>query len=531
MAGFRKPETPRDQMVLWPTQLDDAIAADHPVRHVAFLLASEPLATTFREWAGSYVLVEGKPPYHPRDLTGLYLYGMMNRIRSSRQLERACWDHLDVIWLMSGQKPDHSTIAQFVKDHQKRLRQMFRDVLQVAIGAGLVKLEHVSIDGTNVEADAGRGSVHGEATIAAQMAKVEEQIRVLEAEWEANEAREQSLYGDSLPLTPEGSGSVKERLARVQAQQSRLREALEAIARRREEAPGREPKAIASVTDPSSRSMKDKEGRRKPNYNTQLGVDTTAGVIVGHGVNDQAEDGGLLMPMLTEVESTCGCLPDEASADSQYNTGPELEALEKAGVRGYLPASHQKSDLCHSDSPATKALSAAQAGQTLADEQWAALPKDGDGRITKEAFRYDREANVYRCPMNQVLVHARYTTDQRRWGKAICAQYGNCSACATCPRAGMCCREPSKGRLVTRDQYEDHRERMRAWMDSEQGRSRYWLRRQTVEPRIGLIKHVLGVRRFLRRGMEAVRTEWSLVCTAVNVGILLRHWPEVVKTL
>jgi transposase len=171
VAGFRKPEVPRDQLVLWSARLDDAIPSDHPVRQVAYVLESEPFAATFREWEQSYVLLEGKPPYHPRDLTGLYVYGMMNRIRSSRQLEAACYNRVDVIWLMLGQHPDHSTISEFVARHGEQLRGLLRNTLEVGIRAGLVKLEHVSVDGSKQEADAGKGSVHRKVTIAAMLAK------------------------------------------------------------------------------------------------------------------------------------------------------------------------------------------------------------------------------------------------------------------------------------------------------------------------------------------------------------------------
>ena len=85
--------------------------------------------------------------------------------------------------------------------------------------------------------------------------------------------------------------------------------------------------------------------------------------------------------------------------------------------------------------------------------------------------------------------------------------------------------------MVNRDQYEEHRERLRARMGSEAGRAMYKRRREIVEPRFGHIKHNLGVRRFLRRGLEKVRTEWGMVCTAVNVGILLSHWREVAAVL
>ena len=132
MSGFRSPEVPGEQLVLWSQRLDDAIPADHAVRQVDYLLHSEAFRDRFREWERMYMLVEGKPPYHPRELTGLYLYGMLNRIRSSRQLEAACYNRLDVIWLLSGQHPDHSTIAAFVGEHAKELRRVFKDVLRTS---------------------------------------------------------------------------------------------------------------------------------------------------------------------------------------------------------------------------------------------------------------------------------------------------------------------------------------------------------------------------------------------------------------
>lgn len=532
MAGFRKPEIPRDQLVLWSQKLDDAIPAVHPVRHLAYLLESEPFAERFREWSAQYVLLEGKPPYCPRDLAGLYIYGMLNKIRSSRQLESACYNRVDVIWLMSGQHPDHSTICEFVKEHAGQLRKMFRDVVEVGIRAGLVKLEHVAVDGTKMEADAGKGSVHRETTIAAQLATLDQQIAAVEKEWTDNESRETSLFGAEAPWTPPTGGTPAQQLARLKERQKRLNQALAAIARRREETVERPvPKPIASVTDPDSRAMPDKEGKTKPNYNAQIAVDTAAGMVVAQAVNDRAEDNGQMTPLLEQVKENCGSLPAEASADSGYNTGPELAKLESMEVTAYLPDSGERSDADPKETPATQAVAAAQSGATLTDAQWAALPKDKKGRITKEAFVYDSKANVYRCPMGQSLPFFRYSTTQRGWGRCVRSQYGGCSACAACPRAGMCCSNPTKGRTVNRDRYEAHRERMRERMKSPEGRSSYRLRGQTVEPRFGHIKRGLGVRRFLHRGLNAVQTEWSLICTAINIGILLNNWAQVQKVL
>lgn len=529
MSGFRRPEVPRTQLVLWAHRLEDALPVDHPVRHVDALLNSEAFDATFREWERSYVQLEGKPPYHPRYLAGLYLYGMMNQIRSSRKLEAACHNRLDVIWLMSGQHPDHATIAAFVTKHRASLRRLFRDVLHVAIKADLVKLEHVAVDGTKIEADAGKGSVYTQESIASYLGKLDEQINKLQAEWEANETQEASLFGAEVPWAPAGEASLAGRLASMQRKQARLQEALAGIRRRQEENPhGKTPKAIASTTDPQSRVMRDKEGRCKPNYNVQLAVDAAYGVIVATGASDATDDCGQLTPMLKEVEKQCEALPQEASADSAYNTGAELAKLEEMKVVGYLPDSGTNSG---SPSPepgaADLALTAAQRGETLSEEQWTALPKDSEGRIEKAAFTYDASRDVYRCPMNLALPFLRTSRDQKKSGVVLRRQYGGCAACATCAKASLCCKDPKKGRMVNRDQYEEYRDRLRARMATDAGRARYQLRRQTVEPRFGFIKHGLGIRRFLRRGLEAIHTEWVLICTAVNLGIVLRNWKAV----
>ena len=534
MSGFRQPEVPREQMVLWSQRLEDAIPADHPVRLFDELLHSEAFAKTFAGWERYYDLREGQPPYHPRDLAGLYLYGMLNRKRSSRQLESACYNQLDVIWLLSGQRPDHSTIAAFVSEHGKMLKQLFGDVLAVGIRAGLVKLEHVAVDGSKIEADAGRESVRKEEKIRSWLGHLDEKIAALQAEWERNEQQEATLFGDRAPWSPTGGRTPAQRLAGMRRQQERLRRALVEIKRRQEESVGDKPvKAIGSTTDPDSRCMKDKEGRVKPNYNTQAVVDAETGMIVASAVNDAPEDSGQLTPMLEEVEANGGPRPAAVSADSQYNTGPELAKLEEQGIVGYLPDSGENS-AAEQESPETvAAVAAVRGGACLGEEQWSALPRNSEKKLDKSALTYDQAGDAYRCPAGHRLTLLRASRNQKKWGQAIRRQYGFAAdpPCAQCPHAAMCCRDPSKGRMVNRDQYEEHRERLRARMGSEAGRAMYKRRREIVEPRFGHIKHNLGVRRFLRRGLEKVRTEWGMVCTAVNVGILLSHWREVAAVL
>ncbi len=532
MSGFRTPEIPREQMVLWERRLEDAIPDDHQVRHLDLLLGSPAFADTFREMQQRYVLNRGKPPYQPRHLAALYLYGMLHRLRSSRRLEDACHARLDVIWLMRGQRPDHSTIAEFVGTHSKALRKLFRDGLRVLIEADLVKLSHVAIDGSKVEADAGKSSVRGEEKIRSWQAHLDEKIAVLEQEWVENEEREANLFGEANPWTSARGSGVKKALTQLKRKQQKLQQALAQLERRQEAHAGSKPlKRIASTTDPDSRSMKDKEGRSKPNYNTQVGVDDAYGAIVAADVNDEPDDSGQLTPMVEQVVANCGNKPGSVSADSQYNTGPDLAAMEERQIHCFVPDAGQNSEAEPLSEATQEALALAREGQVLSESRWEALPRNNQGPIDKSAFVYDETQDEFRCPAGQTLVYLRTAQDKKKWGTAKRRQYGGCAACAECVHATSCCKNPKKGRVISRDQYEEHRERLRLRMGTEAGRQIYKRRKHTVEPRIGHIKHNMGVRRFLRRGIEKVTTEWMMVCTAVNVGILLRHWDEVVTTL
>ena len=532
MSGFRTPEIPREQLVLWEQRLEDALPADHQVRHLVVLLNAAAFAGTFRELEQSYMLDRGQPPYHPRDLAGLYLYGMLHRIRSSRQLEAACHSRLDVIWLMQGQRPDHSTIADFVTQHGRALRRLFRDTLEVLSRAELVKLAHVAVDGTKLEADAGKSSVRGEEKIRSWQAHLDEKIAALEQEWAANEKREASLFGADNPWTnPAGQDSQKA-LAQLKRKQEQLQQALAQLQRRQAAHVGsKPPKRIASTTDPDARSMKDKEGRSKPNFNTQVAVDDTCGAIVAADVNDEPDDSGQLTPLVDQVVENCGAAPGAVTADSQYNTGLDLAAMEERNIACYLPDAGQNSEAAPLEEVTQEALARVQAGEALSAAQGEALPRNSQGLIDKSAFVYDETKDEYRCPAGRTLVYVRTRRDEKKWGTAQRRQYEGGAVCAGCPHAAGCCKDPAQGRTISRDQYEDQRERLRLRMATDEGRNTYKRRKHTVEPRIGHIKHNMGVRRFLRRGLEKVRTEWSLVCTAVNLGILLRHWNEVLQTL
>jgi len=248
-------------------------------------------------------------------------------------------------------------------------------------------------------------------------------------------------------------------------------------------------------------------------------------VIVARDVNDRPEDVGQATPLLAQVNEMTGRLPEEASFDSGYTNGSELKALEEMGVTGYLPEAGQNSGsvrgvATEAQEKTAAALAAARKGEPLTCEQFAALPRNSK-KFDKSAFTYDAANDAYRCPAGHTLPVLRNSQDKKTHGTVHRTQYGGCAACAACPHASDCCGNPARGRTVNRDQFEDCRQRMRERMSSEEGRARYRLRAQTVEPRFGFIKHVLGIRRFMRRGLAKVKTEFSLICAAVNIKTVM----------
>ncbi len=532
MAGFRTPEIPRDQLVLWEKRLEDAIPPDHAVRHLDYLLHSQAFADTIAKMEGEYVRSWGQPPYHPRTMAGLYFYGMLEGIRSSRKLEKACYSRLDVIWLMEGQKPDHSTVADFISKHGKQLKLFFRDVVGVMQRAELVKLDHMAVDGSKLEADAGKNSIRSEEKIKSWASHLEAKIDAMEKEFAENDKREASLFGKSNPWIPPKAKSAEKELKTLKRKQRQLQKALEQIERRQEEHVGSKPmKRIASTTEPDARSMPGKDGANKANYNVQAGVDETSNGVLAADVTDQPEDSGQLTPMVEQAIENCGQAPDVVTGDSQYNTGHDLAVMEEKQIDCYLPNAGKNSEASPLPEAQREALEAVHQGRELTESEWDALPKNSQGIIDKGAFVYDRERNVYRCPAGQTLVPLGISRDKKKRGTIERQRYGGCAACATCPHASLCHKNKTKDRTVSRDQFEDHRERLRARMATEKGQEIYKRRKFTVEPLFGHIKRNMGIKRFMRRGLEKVKTEWTMICTAVNLGILLRNWQKVEKVL
>lgn len=512
MAGYRKPEIPRDQMTLWSDRLDDAVPAHHQVRLVAELLDREAFREVLDEMDAAQRQIEGAPAYAPSRLATLVIYGHLIKVRSSRQLESACVNRIDLTWLMEGMKPDHATIARFMERHGPRMKSLLKASVRVAIQAKLVTLEMVAVDGTFIEANAGRKSVRKKKDLEAQLEKV---VDAMTREFEDNDEREAAAAAAGILLTTDATMSEAKRQRAFERKKKQLEAALETIERREAE-PRRSDQElvpIASTTDPDARHMRDKEGRTKPNYNAQLAVDGEAGVIVGASVSDEANDTAQLLPMLDEVEEVADQAPQTAVFDAGYHTSRAVKKADTHDAEVLVTDPHMSEYRSAADARRTLA-----SGGSLSLPQIEALPRQR-GVFHHACFVYDRTTDCYRCPAGESLTMKVSRKKRDRHGQFQTWEYRT-PACATCDLASECTRSKD-GRAVSRTEFDDARERLLEKTLSDRGKARAIRRMSLVEPRIGNTKLNQSLRKFARRGLDAVTADWNLMATVTNVATIL----------
>jgi transposase len=350
-----------EQFDLFPAAPRDLVPASHLVHFLRRVVRDDlDLSGVYAK----YTAPKGQPPYHPGLMTALLLYGYCRAVYTSRRLEIACEERLDFRALVGAERPDHSTIAQFRKDHREALSGLFVQVLALCRDAGMAKLGHVALDGTKVKANASKHA----AMSYARMKEAEPELAKLVEEW-----MEASRQGDEADDDEHGPGPrgdeipawVQEkakRLARVRASMARLEEQAKAEAERvtaqraareaEQGGPLRGPvpkaldgapadKAQSNFTDPESRIMKTADGYEQA-YNAQAAVDAESQVIVAQAVITEQNDIAQLAPMVDQVEENMGERPQQVSADTGYCSEENLGALEDRQIDGYVATGRQK---------------------------------------------------------------------------------------------------------------------------------------------------------------------------------------------
>ena len=396
----------RSELLLFPPALDDYIAQDNPVRFVeAFVLSLDLVELGFARVTPA---ATGRPGYDPADLWKLYVYGYLNRIRSSRLLEREAPRNVEVMWLLGRLTPDFKTIADFRRDNPEPLRRVCREFTLLCRRLDLLGGELVAIDGSKFRADNSRKRNFNPPKLERIIRALDERITAHLAEMERQDAAEPSA----------AEPSVAGLRAKIEQLRGR-RQSHEKVAERLRESGAQE----LSLTDPDSRLMPVGQGLDVC-HNVQAAVDSRHKLIVHHEVTNAHADEGCLVGMATAAKDIFGVERLEVVADKGYYSGEEIERCGEQGIVTLIPKVR-------------------------------VVPRLKNQLFTKDDFRYDPLTDTYTCPEGARLTH-RLTTPER---DGVKQRDYRTTACKTCA-ARTACTENNRGRTIKRLMDEDVLERM-----------------------------------------------------------------------
>jgi transposase len=454
----------RTQYTMLPEQLDDYITEHNPARVVDVFVDNLDLRDL--GFDGVAPAATGRPSYHPAVLLKIYVYGYLNRIQSSRRLEREAQRNIELMWLTCRLAPDFKTIADFRKDNGKAIRNVCRQFVMLCQRLDLFSEALVTIDGSKFKAVNHRDRNFTDAKIQRRMKEIETSI---------------SQYLTALDTADRQEPEVKQlRTARLQEKIASLKEQMQALKEievRLKDAPDGQ----ISLTDPDSRSMKTR-GSGIVGYNVQTAVDAKHHIIVEHAVTNVGSDRDQLSSMAEQARTAIGTEELTAIADRGYFKGEEILACDKAGITVIVPK------------PDTSGAKA-------------------DGRFGKDDFIYDAQNDEYRCPAGTRLIW-RMTTIE---GERTLHRYWS-SDCKNCAMKEKC--TPGQQRRIVRWQDEAVLEDMQSRLDHFPEAMR--IRRQTVEHPFGTIKLWMGSAHFLTKTLKRVATEMSLHVLAYNLKRVMK---------
>ena len=456
----------RSESLLFPPALDDYITQDNPVRFIeAFVLSRNLVELGFTRATPA---ATGRPGYDPADLLKLYIYGYLNRVRSSRLLEREAARNVEVMSLLGRLTPDFKTIADFRCDNLEAIKAVCREFTLLCKRLDLFGGELVAIDGSKFRADNSRKRNFNPAKLERIIKALDERITSYLAEMERQDAAEPSVT----------RRSAEELRAKIEQLKGR-RQFHEELAERLRESGARE----ISLTDPDSRLMTVGQGLDVC-YNVQTAVDSKHKLIVHHEVTNAHTDEGCLVEMATAAKDVLEVETLEAVADKGYYADEEIKRCEEQGILTLIPKVR-------------------------------VVPRLKNQLFTKDDFRYDPLTDTYTCPEGARLTH-RFTTPERNGVKQ---RYYRTTACKTCAARAVCT-ENNRGRTIKRLMNEDVLERMAERLRTHPEKMR--LRSQLVEHPFGTMKRGMNQGYFLLRGLRKVVVEMSLTVLCYNLKRALK---------
>ncbi len=502
----------RDQMVLFPTRLDDAIASDHAVRLLDYILRR----LDWSKWEALYDLHQGQPPIHPRIVASVILYGLLTRIRSSRALEEALQVRLDFRWLVEGRSIDHTTISEFRRKNAAALKDTFVQLGVLARELGWLKLEALAFDGTRMRANNRRSG----SRTPDQLREMKKELAAKFAELEVKTAEADKV--DAEVFGDQSAHTLSEELADVKRRQKQVDAALAELKRLENEGE-KLPKRIP-ITDPTSRIMPNKDGGFAPNFTPLATVDVDSGIIASADVIANINEDNHMISAVEDVQESFGLdsPPPEMLADGLMATGENLAACAERDIDLYSPVKGQ----CDADNPAFRD----DPTQPIAEADRERLPTKTVNRngkkyqqLDKQAFVYDEQEDCYWCPEGKRLSYTGTTNEKKSKDRVRKRRRYRLSsnACEACPLLAICAQNKEKSRTINREQHESLREEHATKMATDAAKGKYSRRRHPGERPFAVIKQKFGARRFLLRGLEQVKQEWQWMTTAFNLDRLI----------
>lgn len=453
----------REQSTLFPETLDDYIGEENPVRVIDVFVDQLDLGEL--GFDGINPALTGRPAYHPASLLKIYIYGYLNRIQSSRRLEREAQRNLELIWLTGRLAPDFKTIADFRRDNGAAICGVCREFIILCRKLKLFSEAVVAIDGSKFKAVNAHDRNFTQGKVDKRLQQIDDCIqRYLTALDTADR--------NPSDVTEIKTTRLKEKIETLTHQAVKLKHIKNQL----------EHSTQISLTDPDARATATSTSRGLVGYNVQTAVETKHHLIVAHDVTNVVSDRRQLAKMGKQAKEILEVPTVTAIADRGYFSGEEIVACDEAGITAYVPK------------PQTSSAKA-------------------NGRFNNDEFIYDPAIDEYRCPAGSQLIW-RFTTVER---EQRIHRYWS-SDCPRCPIKEKC--TPSDYRRIRRWEHEAHLDAMQHRLDRRPEMMR--IRRQTVEHPFGTIKYWMGATHFLTRTLPRVRTEMSLHVLAYNLKRVIK---------
>jgi transposase len=458
------------QQFLFPPALEDWVPQDHPARFLREFVDQLDLpALGFAMPAAS----EGRPPYHPSLLLKIWLYGYFHHIRSTRKLEAACRDQLPLLWLSGLIAPDHNSLWRFWRDNRKALRGIFKQTVQLAVRTGAVGFALQALDGTKIQAACsspkGWSKEHMEKLLSQLDAALEHiELTVVQ------ESPQIEVPDYQLPAGLAQRKALREEISKGLAQ-------LQADGRNH-----------YHPVEPEARRMKVGQNNRYA-YNAQAMADEKEKILVACEATRQETDHGQLVPMIEQARENLGLATTAQTltvADTGYGRGADLQAASDKGFAVLAPSPEGK-------------------------------PAKANPYATQH-FDINPHAQTVTCPQGRQLDYQGQTTKAGVTGNRFRCHHRDC------PVRALCTRDP-KGRTIEVWPHHAAVQAVKARLENPADHAQWEKRRHIIEPRFAQVKQHAGFRRWTVWGLDAVRTQWSVLCATLNLRVLYGRWKSKVQ--